>query len=118
MGVSVTACRRLNQVRNVALATTVLTMLGTSGAVAQNSTQLPTVNVEAQRTGQADSANAGAAPTQQAPSATTQGTNSYTTSLTTIGKGAQPIRYIPQSVSVVTRQRIEDQNLTTLEDAA
>ncbi len=51
--------------------------------------------------------------------ARTEKTQSYTTGKATIGgKGAVPLRQIPQSVSVITRQRIEDQNFTQLEDAA
>ncbi len=49
---------------------------------------------------------------------TTENTGSYTTGATTVGsKIAQSIKEVPHSVSVVTRQRIEDQNLTTLTDA-
>lgn len=62
---------------------------------------LPTITIEGQNEG-----------------VTTEGTDSYTTGKVTIGKDAQPLRAIPQSVSVVTRQRIEDQNLTTLDEAA
>ncbi|MEC5320146.1 TonB-dependent siderophore receptor [Brenneria populi subsp. brevivirga] len=51
----------------------------------------------------------------QAP---TEDTTSYTAQEVTVaGKLPVPLKDIPQSVSVVTRQRIEDQNLTTLEDA-
>ncbi|MFA5632188.1 MAG: TonB-dependent siderophore receptor [Porticoccaceae bacterium] len=46
-------------------------------------------------------------------SATTEGTGSYATREISFGKG-QSLREIPQSISVVTRQRIEDQNLTDL----
>jgi outer membrane receptor for ferric coprogen and ferric-rhodotorulic acid len=49
--------------------------------------------------------------------AVTEGTKSYTTNAVTIGKTILSPRDIPQSVSVVTRQRIEDQNLFTLPDA-
>ncbi|WP_442113806.1 TonB-dependent siderophore receptor [Pseudomonas sp. NUPR-001] len=49
---------------------------------------------------------------------TTENTGSYTTGTTIVGsKVAQSIKEVPHSVSVVTRQRIEDQNLTTLTDA-
>ena len=48
---------------------------------------------------------------------TTEGTGSYTTRAVTIGKTPQTLREIPQSVSVLTRQRIEDQNLTQIEQA-
>lgn len=48
---------------------------------------------------------------------TTEGDPSYTSEAVTLGKTAQTLREIPQSVSVITRQRIEDQNLTRLDDA-
>lgn len=49
---------------------------------------------------------------------TSEGTGSYTVPFTTVGsKLPVPMREIPQSVSVVTRQRIEDQNAVQLEDA-
>ncbi len=48
----------------------------------------------------------------------TEGTGSYTAEAVTIGgKTARTLREIPQSVSVVTRQRIEEQNLTDLNTA-
>ena len=47
----------------------------------------------------------------------TEGTGSYTTGRLTLGKGEQSLRETPQSVSVVTRQRMDDQNLTTLGEA-
>lgn len=46
---------------------------------------------------------------------TTEGTGSYTTRALTIGKMQQSIRETPQSVTVVTRQQMDDQNLVTLE---
>jgi TonB-dependent siderophore receptor len=48
----------------------------------------------------------------------TEGTGSYTTGAITIGKTAQALRELPQSVSVLTRQRLDDQNFTTLGQAA
>lgn len=49
--------------------------------------------------------------------ATTEGTGSYTTGSVTVGsKVAKSLREVPHSVSVMTRQRIEDQNLTSLTD--
>lgn len=48
---------------------------------------------------------------------TTEGTLSYTTSVITVGKTAASLRETPQSVSVVTRQRIEDQNFTDISEA-
>lgn len=50
--------------------------------------------------------------------ARTEDTTAYTAQETTVAsKLPVALKDIPQSVSVVTRQRIEDQNLTTLEDA-
>jgi TonB-dependent siderophore receptor len=64
---------------------------------------LPTISVEGQRT---------------TDPARTENTGSYTADVATVGgKGATAIRDIPQSVSVVTRQRMDDQNITTLDDA-
>lgn len=52
------------------------------------------------------------------PSATTEGGPGYAPSHATVGaKEATSVLQIPQSVSVITRARIEDQNLQTAEDA-
>ena len=52
-----------------------------------------------------------------AGASTTEGTNSYTTgSMNTATKLPLSIRETPQSVSVVTRQRIEDQGMNDLND--
>lgn len=48
--------------------------------------------------------------------ASTEGTGSYTTGSVSIGKLPTSIKDTPQSVSVITRQRMEDQNLTTMND--
>ena len=48
--------------------------------------------------------------------ATTDGTGSYTTGAVTIGKGEHSLRETPQSVSVMTRQFMDDQNVTTIDD--
>lgn len=48
---------------------------------------------------------------------TTEGTGSYTTPNVTIGKGVQSLRDIPQSISVVTRERLDEQNLGSVYDA-
>lgn len=50
-------------------------------------------------------------------SATTEGTRSYTARALTLGKGEQALKDIPQSVSVITRQRMDDQGLVDLRDA-
>lgn len=44
----------------------------------------------------------------------TENTGSYTTGAVTIGKTAQTLRHTPQSVTVLTQQRLADQNLTNL----
>lgn len=48
----------------------------------------------------------------------TEGTGAYTSDAITIGKTAQAMREHPQSVSVFTKQRLEDQNITDLSQAA
>lgn len=52
-----------------------------------------------------------------APGPTTEGTHSYTSDEVSIGKGNIKLKDIPQSVSVVTRQRMDDQNMNSLQDA-
>jgi outer membrane receptor for ferric coprogen and ferric-rhodotorulic acid len=44
----------------------------------------------------------------------TENTGSYTTGAVTIGKTAQSLRHTPQSVTVLTQQRLADQNLNNL----
>ncbi|GFE75017.1 TonB-dependent siderophore receptor [Novosphingobium sp. TCA1] len=46
----------------------------------------------------------------------TEGRDSYAPAATNVGKAAQSLREIPQSVTVMTRARIEDQNLLSVED--
>ena len=48
--------------------------------------------------------------------AQTEGLPSYTANAATIGKTAQALKDIPQSVSVVTRKRLDDQNLSSVSD--
>lgn len=52
---------------------------------------------------------------QAVQTAATEGSGSYAARRASILKGAQSLREIPQSVSVITRQRLDDQNLTTVE---
>lgn len=52
-----------------------------------------------------------------APVAMTEGTDSYKPSLVTVGKVAQAPKDIPASVTTITRQRMDDQNLTSVSDA-
>lgn len=48
--------------------------------------------------------------------AATEGSDSYTSNRVTIGKHEQSLREIPQSVSIITRERMNDQHMTTLDD--
>ncbi len=110
------------RLRRAALAATLFGLLATPAALAQSDAdaaspaeseagpsatrraearQLPTVTVHAEAESRA----------------TTEGSSSYTTRATTIGLGEHALRETPNSVSVVTRQRIEDQNFLTVEDA-
>lgn len=69
----------------------------------QNSTQLPTITVSANNTN----------------SLTTEGSGLYTAKATTASTGlALSLKETPQSVSVMTQQRLQDQNLTQLTDVA
>lgn len=49
--------------------------------------------------------------------ATTEGSQSYTSNAVTIGKGIHTLKEIPQSVTVMTRQQMDDQGLVDLQDA-
>jgi len=71
----------------------------TDSAAAEAAAQLATVTVSGTR------------------DATTEGSEQYTSPAVTIGLGEHSVRDTPNSVSVVTRQRIEDQNMLTIEDA-
>jgi outer-membrane receptor for ferric coprogen and ferric-rhodotorulic acid len=48
--------------------------------------------------------------------ASTEGSGSYTSDVATIGKTERRLREIPQSVSIITNQQIEDQDLTVIND--
>lgn len=50
--------------------------------------------------------------------ATTEGSNSYTSNAVTIGKGTHTLKEIPQSVTVMTRKQLDDQDIVDLKDAA
>lgn len=50
-------------------------------------------------------------------SATSEGSGSYAARAASIGKLSQSLREIPQSVSVISRQRMDDQRLTSVTDA-
>ncbi|NHZ64554.1 TonB-dependent siderophore receptor [Massilia genomosp. 1] len=52
------------------------------------------------------------------PGPTTEGSNSYTSNRVTLGKGELALKDMPQSVSVLTREQMDDQGLTDLMDAA
>lgn len=53
----------------------------------------------------------------QQAQATTEGSNSYTSNAVTIGKGTHTLKEIPQSITVMTRKQMDDQNLVDLKDA-
>ena len=50
-------------------------------------------------------------------SASTEGTGSYTTRAVTVGKGEQALKDIPQSISVVTRQLMDEQRIGNVYEA-
>ncbi|WP_170293957.1 TonB-dependent siderophore receptor [Paracoccus limosus] len=49
--------------------------------------------------------------------AATEGSGSYTSGVASITRGADSLKEVPQSVTVLTRQTLDDQNLTTMEQA-
>ena len=53
----------------------------------------------------------------QALDATTEGSHSYTSKAVTLGKGTHTLKEIPQSITVMTRKQMDDQNLVSLKDA-
>ncbi len=55
--------------------------------------------------------------TNSADTATTEGTGQYTARELSVGKMEQAPREIPQSISVITRQQLDDRNVTKVEDA-
>lgn len=57
-----------------------------------------------------------AAATLAETRAITEGSGSYGSPVVTIGKAGQSLREIPQSVSVITRARMDGQNLVSVED--
>ncbi|MDR6713685.1 outer membrane receptor for ferric coprogen and ferric-rhodotorulic acid [Pseudomonas hunanensis] len=57
----------------------------------------------------------GATNVNAALGASVEPTTSYTTRAITLGKGEHSIKEIPQSVTVITRKRMDDQNLNTIE---
>ena len=76
----------------------VIAVAGPSAAQVDGAAALPMVHVTA------------------AHGATTENSGSYTGRATTIGKMEQSIRETPQSVSVITRQFMDDKNLVTLDE--
>lgn len=48
---------------------------------------------------------------------TSEGSGSYAAQAVTVGKTAQSLREIPQSVSVISRKQMDDQDLTTVAEA-
>lgn len=88
-------------------------------------TLLAGTGIQFRRTGSNVSLSRGAASeaTQLAPvtvlgqaSSITEGSGTYASHVVSVGKGAQNLREIPQSITVMSRQRIEDQGLQSLAD--
>ena len=52
---------------------------------------------------------------EQSRDATTEGSGSYTAQAVTIGKGSHSLKETPQSVTVITRKMLDDQNLNTID---
>lgn len=52
-----------------------------------------------------------------ATGATTEGSGSYASGQASIARDVTSLKELPQSVTVITRQTLEDQNLTTMEQA-
>lgn len=102
-----------------------LLLRGSGYAIGKTATGYVLVPVPA--TAPAASASAASAAEQNMPAitivgqleqgATTEGSGSYTARSITLGKGEQAMKDIPQSVSVLTRQRLDDQGITDLREA-
>ena len=84
----------------LALAASLLATLATAQAQTAATAALPEVKV-----------------TDGADSGATEGTGQYTAREVSVGKLQQAPRETPQSLSVVTRQQLDDRNLTKVEDA-
>lgn len=93
-------------------------LLAGSGLVALVNGNEVVVRRESAAAGQADTALAAVTVKAQAErNATSEGTGSYAAQAASVYKGAKSLREIPQSISVITRQQIEDQNLSTVQEA-
>ena len=55
---------------------------------------------------------------ERSTDATTEDSGSYTARAVTIGKGTHTLKEIPQSVTVMTRKQMDDQDIVDLKDAA
>ena len=55
---------------------------------------------------------------ERSTDATTEGSGSYAARAVTIGKGTHTLKEIPQSVTVMTRKQMDDQDIVDLKDAA
>ena len=53
--------------------------------------------------------------TERSLDATTEGSGSYSARAVTIGKGVHSLKETPQSITVMTRKMLDDQNLNTIE---
>ena len=101
------ACARAMQVAALLSLT-----LGTASALAQGDEDVASANSGAP----ADDSAELAPMTVRGRSESTESGDAYASAAVTLGKGADSLRDIPQSISVVTRQELDDRNITKLED--
>lgn len=100
--VATSSSKRPSLIRPTVMSLAILGASGTHAATAQETT-LSTVYVNG----------------QAAPAGTTEGSNSYTTnSMNTATRLNLSVRETPQSISVVTRQQMDDMNLQSVEEIA
>ena len=92
-------------------------LLAGSGLIGRRSGDLVTIEPAAAATPRGETALAPVTVSARViRSATTEGSGSYASPVVLAGKEVQSLREIPQSISVVTRQQIEDQGLTTVSE--
>ena len=109
-------CARLTRSQRLALATTALFLLPLAGALAQGiAITLDTVVVESG--GQASGRNASGNTAAGASGGDFQTDGYVATNAVSASKTSMPLVKVPQSVSVVTEEQLEDRNAQTLLEA-
>lgn len=98
----------------IAVATTMAALAATAAPAEDSGT--PAATPATASTSHSDTELAEIVVTATAPEATTENSGSYTSNAVTIGKGTQSRKEVPQSISVITRQRMDDQNLVQVQD--